>query len=209
MFEQGQKIVFIGDSITDAGRRNDPLGHGNGYFNLVRGFLLARYPDLGLTIVNKGIGGNTVRHLRERWQEDVIAERPALLSVMIGINDVWRTYDRAGEGAVGIEEYEGTYRELLREAVDASGTRLILADPYMIEPDRAVPMRAQMDEYGAVVARIASDFDAIHIRTQDAFDRVLRHTTPEDWAADQIHPNTAGHAVIAIEYLRAFGFDLG
>ena len=72
IFERGQKIVFIGDSITDAGRRTDPLANGTGYFNLVRSFLLARYPEYDLNIVNRGIGGDTVRHLKQRWESDVL-----------------------------------------------------------------------------------------------------------------------------------------
>jgi lysophospholipase L1-like esterase len=146
--------------------------------------------------------------LRARWDADVIAEQPNWLSVMIGINDVWRTYDRGGDGAVAIGEYEATYRELLQEAVAKTGAKLILADPYMIEPDTSVPMRAQMDTYGAVVARLAEEFGAIHIATQQAYDVALQTTTASDWAPDQIHPGTPGHAVIAIEYLRAIGFEL-
>ena len=124
IFERGQKIVFIGDSITDAGRRTDPVGNGSGYFNLVRSFVLARYPELELDIVNRGIGGDTVRHLQARWDADVIAEQPDWLSVKIGINDVWRTFDRGGDGAVPIDEFESIYRELLTRAVDANGTKL-------------------------------------------------------------------------------------
>src|SRR5437762_2767741 len=91
IFEQGQKVLFIGDSITDCGRREGPHApYGNGYVALARTFLLARYAELGLEVVNRGIGGNTVRDLAARWQDDVIAEQPDWLSVKIGINDVWR-----------------------------------------------------------------------------------------------------------------------
>jgi len=208
VFERGQKIVFIGDSITDAGRRTDPLGNGVGYFNLVRSFLIGRYPELGLDIVNRGIGGNTVRHLKERWQDDVIAENPDWLSVKIGINDVWRTFGANAHEAVPIDEFEATYRELLTEAVEKTGTRLIIAEPYVIEPDTSDPFRAKMDQYGQVVRKIAADFGAINVRTQEAFDVALQSTTPADWAEDKIHPNTPGHAIIAIAFLRKLGFDL-
>jgi len=208
VFERGQKIVFIGDSITDAGRRTDPLGNGVGYFNLVRSFVIGRYPELGLDIVNRGIGGNTVRHLKERWQDDVITENPDWLSVKIGINDVWRTFGANAHEAVPIDEFEATYRELLTEAVEKTGTRLIIAEPYVIEPDTSDPFRAKMDQYGQVVRKIAADFGAINVRTQEAFDVALQSTTPADWAEDKIHPNTPGHAIIAIAFLRELGFDL-
>lgn len=202
-FQRGQRIVFIGDSITDCGRMYEAAPFGAGYMNLVRCLVTARHPELGLTWVNRGISGNTVRDLAQRWDADAIGQRPDWLSVMIGINDVWRFFENDLVSAVPIEEYENTYRALLRRAVDAGGCRLILADPYLIEPDREDPQRAMSDRYGQVVAGLAAEFDAIHIRTQDAFDAVLRHTRSQDWADDRIHPQLHGHAVIAQAYLDA------
>jgi len=208
-FEQHQKILFIGDSITDCGRRDASAPFGDGYMNLIRALVTARYPYLGLTWENRGIGGNTVRHLAERWQQDVIAEQPAWLSVKIGINDVWRTFDQGGVGAVSIDEYESTYRDLLKQAVQFTGCKLIIAEPYIIDADRTNPMRVQMDEYGAVARQLAVEFDAVQVHTQAAFDEALQTTAPEDWADDRIHPNLEGHAVIALAYLKAIGWDLG
>lgn len=208
LFEANQKVVFIGDSITDCGRRDIAAPYGDGYVNLVRSLVAARYPELNLKVVNKGIGGNTTRDLAARWEQDVIGEQPDWLSVMIGINDVWRTYDSNGVGAVGIEEYTATLRTLLDRARTDTTARLILAEPYMIEPNQSQPMRHQMDMYGAVVRELAAEYDAILVRTQLAFDVALASTTPQDWADDQIHPNLAGHAVIALAFLRAIEFEL-
>ncbi len=206
-FESGQKILFIGDSITDCGRRDLFAPFGNGYMSLVRALVLGRYPELGLRFENRGISGNTVRHLSERWEDDVIAERPDWLSVMIGINDVWRTFDSGGEGAVDIDEYGATYRRLLAEAVARTGCRLIVAEPYVIESDRSEPMRTRMDTYGQVARDIATEFGAILIPTQAAFDRALESTPADAWADDRIHPNLEGHAIIATEYLRAIAWE--
>jgi lysophospholipase L1-like esterase len=208
LFEQGQKIVFIGDSITDAGRRDAFSPYGAGYMSLVRALVLARYPELHLRFENRGIGGDTVRHLDARWETDVIAERPDWLSVKIGINDVWRSYGANAHEAVPIDEYEETYRRLLRRAVDETGCRLIIADPYMIEPDRTNPMRAQMDAYGEVARRLAGEFGAVHVATQAAIDTALASSVPDDWADDQVHPNLEGHAVIALAFLRAIEWVL-
>src|SRR5689334_13593891 len=87
-----QKILLIGHSITDAGRRGPAAPYGEGYVAMVRNFLLARYPQLGLTFANRGVSGDTVRDLDARWERDVIAERPDWLSIGIGINDVWRAF---------------------------------------------------------------------------------------------------------------------
>ena len=208
LFEANQKVVFIGDSITDCGRRDVAAPYGNGYVNLVRDLIVARYPERQFEIVNKGIGGNTTRDLAARWEQDVIAESPDWLSVMIGINDVWRSYDSNGVGAVGLEEYTATLRTLLDRTRTDNTARLILAEPYMIEPNQGQPMRHQMDMYGAVVRELAAEYDAIVVRTQLAFYVALASTTQQNWADDQIHPNGAGHAVIALAFLRAIEFEL-
>jgi lysophospholipase L1-like esterase len=203
IFDSGQHILFIGDSITDCGRRDVNAPYGDGYMSLVRAFVTAARPELHLTWTNHGIGGDTVRDLAARWERDAVAPRPDWLSVKIGINDVWRLFSDRPDEAVPIEEYEETLRGLLRRAVDATGCRLILADPYVIEPDRDEPQRAGTARFAAVVARLAAEFDAVHVPTQEAFDRVLAHTTPADWADDRIHPNLPGHAVIARAFLDA------
>jgi len=208
LFEQGQKIVFIGDSITDCGRRDVFAPYGNGYVAQVRNFLIARYPQLRLRIENRGVGGDTVRHLAARWDADVIAEKPDWLSVKIGINDVWRNYGANAHEAVPIDEYEDTYRTLLKRAVDETGCKLIVAEPYMIEFDRGNLMRAQMDEFGKVARKLADEFGAVNVRTQDAFDAVLEYTASADWADDKIHPHGPGHGVIAMAFLKAVGWQL-
>ncbi|WP_117208052.1 SGNH/GDSL hydrolase family protein [Allorhizocola rhizosphaerae] len=203
IFQAGQRVVFIGDSITDAGRTWGDPPFGNGYFNLVRSFVTARHPELGLTWSNHGVGGDTVRHLAARWDTDVIEARPDWLSVMIGINDVWRFFSdgREHEG-VPIKEYEDTYRSLLRRAVETTACKLILADPYIIEPDSNDPQRAMTDQYCEVVARLAGEFGALHVPTQLAYDRVLAASKPTDWSDDRIHPNLPGHAVLADAFLK-------
>ena len=208
LFGPNQKIVLIGDSITDCNRRGADAPYGSGYVSMVRNFLLARHPELHLRFVNRGIGGNTTRDLAARWRADVLGERPDWLSVKIGINDVWRAFGNNAHEAVPLAEFRATLHSLLAEARAATGARLILLEPYMIEPDRAHPMRAQMDRYGAAVGELAEEHEAVLVRTQAAFDAVLEHSRPSDWADDQIHPGGPGHAVIAQAFLRAIGFAL-
>jgi lysophospholipase L1-like esterase len=203
IFERGQRIVFIGDSITDSGRRDVDPPYGNGYVSLVRAMVTAAHPELDLMWTNRGVSGDTVRDLDRRWERDAIGARPDWLSVMIGINDVWRAFSGWADDAVPIDEYEATLRSLLRRAVDATGCRLIVATPYLIEPDRAEPQRATSDRYGAVARAVAAEFDAVCVDTQAAFDRVLAVTPAQAWADDRVHPNLAGHAVIAQAFLRA------
>ncbi len=207
-FSAGEKIVFIGDSITDAGRRQDAPPYGTGYVSLVRAAMLARYPQLELGIVNAGIGGNTARDLHARWETDALAEKPHWLSVKIGINDVWRAFANRPDEAVPLDEYTNTLRALLTRATSGGGTRLILMTPYLIEANRDDPMRRTMEQYGAAVKGLAVEFDAVCVDTQGAFDTVLAHTPALFWADDRIHPGLPGHAVLALAWLRAVGFAL-
>jgi lysophospholipase L1-like esterase len=209
LFGPRQIILFIGDSITDAGRRGPDAPYGNGYVSLVRNFLTARYPERRLTVVNRGVSGNTTRDLRARWQRDVLAERPDWLALKIGINDVWRAFGSGNRrAAVPLPEYSANLRHLLDETRAQTAARVILLTPYMIEPDHARPMRVAMDRYGQVVKELAPEYGAVVIDTQAAFDAALQHTPPGAWADDQIHPNGAGHALIALAFLRGVGFEL-
>jgi lysophospholipase L1-like esterase len=211
LFEEKQKVLFIGDSITDSGRREINVPWGQGYVSMVRDFLLARYPELNLTVVNRGVSGDTTRHLLARWRSDVISEQPNWLSLKIGINDVWRGFSDLAEvrhEAVPLAEYRANLYRLLDQVQEQTHARLILMTPYMIEANRAQAMRAQMDTYGAVVKEIAAERGAVLVDTQAAFEAVLKHTIPDDWADDQIHPNGPGNAVIAQAFLRAVGFEL-
>ena len=208
IFERGQRIVFIGDSITEAGRCVPDSPFGTGYMNLVRSFVTARYPELGLEWENRGVGGDTSRDMAARWERDAIDLRPDWLSIKIGINDVGRKYRGRPHDAVPIDEYEATLRTLAQRAVEVTGCRLIIAEPYVIEADLSEPRHAETRTFAAVARKVASDLGAISIHTQEAIDRALQSMPGESWSHDRIHPNLPGHAVIALEYLRAIGFDL-
>lgn len=207
------KLVMIGDSITDCGRKH-PVGEGlggalgNGYAALVKGLLDTVYPDLGIRVVNMGISGNTVLDLQRRWQTDVIDLKPDWLSVMIGINDVWRQYDCPLETENHV--LEDTYEQALTELVAQTAPQvkgLVLMTPFYIEPSASDAMRATMDRYGGIVRRVAEAHGALFVDTQAAFGPVLEHIYPATLAWDRVHPNTSGHAVLARALLRALEFD--
>jgi lysophospholipase L1-like esterase len=208
MLKKNQSVLFIGDSITDAGRTRPvgwPGGLGTGYVNVLHGLLYALHPALRINVLNTGISGNTVLDLKGRWQEDMLGLRPDWLSVMIGINDVWRQFDRPllNEG-VALEVYESTLHELLkRTRPKLQG--LVLMTPFYIDPDPREPMRACMDEYGVVVRKAAKEFDAVFVDTQAAFNEALAFGHSSEIAWDRVHPGIGGHTVIAVAWLRAMG----
>jgi lysophospholipase L1-like esterase len=197
----GNKLVMIGDSITDCGRDQPSAdgfgdGLGSGYVHFVDSLIGAAYPGHRIQIWNRGISGNTTRDLDARWREDVLDLRPDWLSIMIGINDVWRQFDSilSPDQEVSIGEYEKTLDRLIL-AARPSLRGLILMTPYYVEPDRTVPMRAMMDRYGDVVRALAPKHHA------------LRELSPDDLAADLIHVNAVGHMILARAFLKAVEYS--
>jgi len=213
--EPASKLLFIGDSITSGGRNLNLPGegrtddaYGSGYVLFVKSLLESSRPDSRIRVVNKGIGGHTVRDLAARWQADVLDFRPDWLSVMIGINDVWRQFDTPlrAEIHVSLEEYTSTLRSLLAD-VRPSLKGLVVCSPYVIDANPADPMRAAMDRYGAAARSLAKEFDATFVDTQAAFDAYLRHHHPNQLCWDRIHPSATGHMLIAKAWLDAIGFE--
>lgn len=208
LLQPQDRIVFIGDSITDCGRRTDTHGpYGAGYVAMVRNLLIATHPDYGFTIENRGIGGNTVRDLAKRWTEDAIGLQPTVLSVKIGINDAWRFVRGRDAEGVPVPEFETTYRELLTRVRQQTTARLVLMEPYVINADPQDPFRALMEQYLVVVRRLAAEFQAPLVPTQRAFDAALALQPPAFWANDFVHPNPPGHMVIARAWLKTMGYS--
>jgi len=199
----GERIVFIGDSITDCGRGR-PIGEhpwpglGSGYVSILNSMMVAHYPERLVRIFNAGTSGNTVRDLAARWQTDVLDLKPDWLCVMIGINDVWRHFDNPTrpEVAVGLEEYRDTLDRLIAET-RGQVKGIFLATPFYIEPNRADLMRAMMDRYGNAAREIAARRDCRIVDVQAGFDAYTAHRYPGTLAADRVHPDQTGHLIIA------------
>lgn len=213
IIQPNSKLLMIGDSITDCGRARDVAEAtgdllGSGYVSLVNALLGATYPKYGIHVVNTGIGGETVRDLKARWQRDVLDLKPDWLSIMIGINDVWRHFDNVPmpAGQVSEQEYEQTLDELVR--ITLPGLKgLVLMTPYFIEPHRTDPMRKLMDRYGDIVRGLARKYKAVCVDTQAAMDLVLKDVHPMSLAQDRVHPNLIGHMILARAFLKEIGYS--
>ena len=154
-----------------------------------------------------GTSGNTVRDLQARWQTDVLDLKPDWLSVMIGINDVWRQFDSPRQPEIHVlpDEYERTLDGLLAQTRPVV-KNIVLMTPFYIEPNRADAMRARMDEYGAIVRRSVREARTLFVDTQAAFDEVLTAYYPATLAWDRVHPSQTGHMVLARAFLKAVEF---
>lgn len=212
----GAKLVFMGDSITEAGR--DPSGEatpwandrgfGRGYVGYFQALLEATHPTKRIRVINRGVSGNTILDVQARWDSDAVALAPQWLAVMIGINDVWRKFDcpLQPERHVPLDRYEKIYGELIasiRPHLDG----LLLAAPYVVEPNRDDPMRRMMDDYGTVVRRLAAQHDAIFVDPQQAIDNLCETLHPTALAWDRIHLNATGHMTIARAFLNAIEYS--
>ena len=213
LFETGDTILFIGDSISDYERKR-PVGEGlfnawgRSYVADAGSLLCCMYPELHLRIINMGISGNQIRDLDARWDSDVLAHHPQWVSVLIGINDVWRQFDspQMPECHVPLDEFEATYERLVEKTLPAV-KGMILMTPYFMEPNPMDPMRARMDEYGQAVKRVAARHGLTLVDLQSAWDQLFRHMHPCNIAWDRIHPNQTGCMYIAKQFLRAVGAD--
>lgn len=206
------RLLFIGDSVTDMGRSRpvseglfDPLG--KGYPAVVNGLLNGCCPEKHIHVINMGNSGNTVRDLAARWQTDVIDLKPDWLSILIGVNDVWRQFDSPEQPAQAVfpDEYEETLNRLAAETRPLL-KGLVIMSPYFIEANRADTMRARMDQYGAAARRVAEKNDAIFVDIQQVYDNLLRHQHACYYAWDRIHPNIPASTAMARAFLKAVDF---
>lgn len=200
--QSGQKVVFIGDSITDCGRRESQRPLGNGYVKLFADLMISREPAKRVEIVNKGIGGDNVAGLRNRWTDDVLRNRPDWLSIKIGINDL-HGYLFAARNELAPQPYEAAYREILeRTRQTLPKCRILLVDPFYISRDTTPNSQRKqvldsMPDYLAIVDKLSRTFKTRHIKMHELFGRLLKGYEPDTFCAEPVHPNPTGHLVIA------------
>ncbi|MFC2947757.1 SGNH/GDSL hydrolase family protein [Virgibacillus sediminis] len=198
-----KRVVFIGDSITDAGRRTDPDQIGTGYVQLVHDYLLTSYPDKDWEILNRGVGGDRIIDLRERWQEDVLDLKPDVLSISIGINDVWRQLDEPNIEHVTPEQFEQIYGELLGKVKEETDAKIILMEPTVIEEDPFATGNEKLKPYVDAVQRTAEKFDTVLVPTHDAFIHYLGAENGEKLTTDGVHMNQLGNMLMATTWIKA------
>lgn len=172
---------------------------------MVSAHLLEQYP--GIQIYNRGVSGDRVSQLRDRWQEDCVDLKPTVLSLMIGVNDTWHGLSPNNtEIPTPYDTFEETYRWLLDQSREAvPGVQFLLAEPFVLPCGVGVdlPMRSNLDPRREIVHKLAIEYDAGLIRYQDVFDEALERADASYWAADGVHPTIAGHRLMANAWLEA------
>lgn len=201
-----KRIVFIGDSITEWGRFEDSENIGNNYVRLIHDHLLVTNPDHFPEIINRGIGGNRITDLANRWQEDVIDLQPNLLSISIGINDVWRQLDNdASIEQVLPDQFEKIYLELIQKTREHTEAKIILMEPTIIEEKIDSLGNDKLKAYVNVIHKIANLFDLPVVPTHQAFLEYLQSNATYPLTTDGVHMNNAGNYLMAQTWLKTIG----
>lgn len=199
------RFVFIGDSITDCGRGGEPEGLGNGYVRMIRDSLRAKDPAHAPQVLNRGISGNKVTNLRDRWQRDVIDLSPSVLSIMIGINDVWHGLNPGGAG-VNLEVYRTTYGELIAQVKENHPQcAIVLCEPTIISPPAHAKGNESLRPYVNAVRELAVEQKVAMAPLHDVFLESAKLRPDIDWTTDGVHPTSSGHMLIARQWLSATG----
>ncbi len=207
--EKGLRFLFQGDSITDGNRgRNEDPNHimGHGYAFSIASRVGADFPSDGFSFYNRGISGNTVTHLEERWQSDTLDLKPDVLSLLVGINDVGSIIEHWSEPS-SVEEFERIYRKLLTSCKEQNPDILfVLGIPFVFpvgsRKNNWEQWRGETLARAEVVRNISKDFDAICIDYPKVFEDATKRAPIDYWIWDGIHPRVFGHELMAREWIK-------
>ncbi len=203
------KILFYGDSITDMGRSREidgmAFGYGVGYVNNVASTLKFEDPK-AYDILNRGISGNRIVDLYARIKADVWNHKPDVLSILIGVNDVW--HELYGNNGVSLNRFERVYRRLIEDTkVELPDVKLILCEPFVLKGSATADKYqefCEVKQYAAVVKKLAEEFGAGFVALQDKLDEAAERNGVEPYLYDGVHPDVAGGKLIAEEWLKVF-----
>lgn len=206
-------ILFQGDSITDCGRKRDENNAntfeqlGPGYALLAATQIMKTHADKQPKIYNRGISGNKVFQLRDRWETDALAFMPDVLSILIGVNDFWHTLSSGYKGTAVV--YNADLRDLLTYSKEKlPNIQLVLCEPFAIKGGAAIDEPRWFpffDEYRLALKKIADDFNAIFVPFQSAFDAAIKLAPARYWSYDGVHPDLPGRQLMADVWLEATG----
>lgn len=204
------KILLYGDSITDAlWNRNAQIGaydsYGVGYARSVAGTLIARNPQK-YNVINRGISGNRIVDLYARIKLDVWNHQPDVLSILIGINDIW--HEIGAKNGVELERFEKVYRMLLEDTkAKLPNLKIMLLEPFVLEgtaTSENFERFLEVKEYAKVVEKLAREYDCAFLPLQKDFEEMAEKYGVEHYLFDGVHPNVAGAELIAKKWVALF-----
>ena len=203
-----QTILFQGDSITDCGRAydatvyNHPAQVGRGYVNCAASRLLLSNPG-AYTIINKGVSGNRVVDLYARWKMDALNLNPDIISIHIGVNDVW--HEKSRQNGVDNKRFDQVYRMLLDWTLETlPNVKLLIMEPFALPSDIVTEeFIGEVKERAEIARKVAADYNAIFLPLQEKLENAAKLAPYSYWLYDGVHPAPAGNQLIADEWIKA------
>ncbi len=210
--KNGMVFLFQGDSITDGnrGRRYTDLNHimGHGFAFSIASRLGCDFPEKNLKFINRGVSGNKVTDLADRWKEDALDLNPDVLTILVGINDTNSVIDnKPNVTPVTLQKFDEVYRSILDQAIKQNPEiTFVLCQPFIFKYASTLnnwELRYNdMIQRQKVVEKISSDYKAIYLKLQDVFDEAAKKAPAGYWIWDGVHPTVAGHELITREWIR-------
>ncbi|MBQ4518794.1 MAG: SGNH/GDSL hydrolase family protein [Clostridia bacterium] len=202
------KILFQGDSITDMhrSRENDEI-FGIGYALLVKAALGLEAPG-EYKFINRGNAGNRIDDLYSRIKKDIINHRPDVMSILIGVNDVWHDFYDEPNG-VSAERYYKIYDILIEEVKSAlPNIKIMIMEPFILKAsateDNWECFKEELIKRARMAKKIAEKYDLPFIELQEGFDRLAKIMPANYWLEDGVHPTAAGHEYIKNQWIKTF-----
>ena len=185
------RILFQGDSITDAGRdREDPHNLGNGYPLYAAREIQNKYPDLSFEFIDLGISGDETKHLVQRCQQDFVDIQPDILSILVGVNDVWHYAE--GRKWLSNEAFEEQYRHVLNEIKTKTNAKLMMMEPFLIPVEDKLFFREDLSLKIEIIRKLAREYADVYLPTDGLLQSAFIHDDPLSYSADGVHPTQKG-----------------
>lgn len=196
------RILFQGDSITDAARNRENIHDlGNGYPKYAAQLIKDSFSDKEFEFINLGISGNQTKDLVQRLQTDFIDIQPDIVSILIGINDVW--HNSEGKKWLSNQRFEDNYRTVLSAIKEKTNAKIIILEPFLIPVEDKLFFREDLDPKIQIIRKLAYEFADIYVPTDGLFAAVHLGNKPTDFANDGVHPTEKGAKLIANHYFAA------
>lgn len=203
--EPNDRLLFIGDSITDVGRKRDDFYDlGKGYPKIVAEKLARDYPESHIEVLNRGIGGDKLINLRQRFDTDCLALKPDVVSILIGVNDVWHLMDK-NEALLTqgrLRAFENDYRYLLDILQAAGCSRIVLMEPYVLpHPEKRLRWRKHLDPRIHIIRTLAKEYHTKFVPLDGMLNALgIKDSYAYYTGKDGVHPTAAGHQAIAKQW---------
>ena len=202
----GVTVLFQGDSITDSNRNRNRLADlGDGYVMMVAERFFARHNEANVSFVNRGISGNRIKDMRERWQEDCLSLKPDIVSILIGVNDSLGTF--LWEEPAFIEIFEEDFISILNLTRKYLDAHIVLMEPFLLPLSKEQTiLRKDLCERIKVIRKLAKEYETELIQLDSVFFEAAKSKPSRFWTTDGVHPTPAGHALIADAWLSKIDF---